>query len=93
MKNLFTTKIGTVAIAAVAITLAVGTTIIPNTAQNAEAWAPQTSDMAWDWNECVKLDVPEKKTYYPALTMVKNADKASPNLQLESCDDVFTVSP
>jgi hypothetical protein len=92
MKKLFTTKIGSIAISALAIILSVGATVMPSTAQNAEAWAPTVSDLAWDWNECSQVEIPEKKEYQE-LTIGKRVDKASPNLQLESCENVVKVSP
>ena len=46
MKKLFATKIGTIAIEAVAISLCIGATIMLSAAQSAEAWVPKVSDMA-----------------------------------------------
>ncbi len=46
MKKLFATKIGTIAIEAVAISLSIGATITPSAAQSAEASVPKVSDMA-----------------------------------------------
>ena len=91
MKKLFATKIGTIAIAAVAISLSIGATIMPSAAQSAEAWVPKVSDMAWSWNECSDVEITEKKVYQE-LTMSKDIDKASPNLVLESCDSIIKVS-
>ena len=91
MKKLFATKVGTITIAAVAISLSIGATITPSAAQSAEAWVPKVSDMAWDWNECSNVEITEKKVYQE-LMMSKDVDKASPNLVLESCDTVIKVS-
>ena len=46
MKKLFSTKIGTIAIEAVASSLGIGATIMLSAAQRAEAWGPKVSDMA-----------------------------------------------
>jgi len=49
MKKLFASKVGTIAIEAVAISLsigAIGATITPSAAKSAEASVPKVSDMA-----------------------------------------------
>jgi len=46
MKKLFATKVGTIAIEAVAISLSIGATITPSAAKSAEASVPKVSDMA-----------------------------------------------
>ena len=46
MKKLFATKVGTIAIEALAISLSIGATITPSAAQSTEASVPKVSEMA-----------------------------------------------
>lgn len=46
MKKLFASKVGTIAIEAVAISLSIGATITPSAAQSTEASVPKVSEMA-----------------------------------------------